>query len=111
MHGEVAFVAEHRVSSEAHVRGGATGAQRERGHAHPLGHPEHREQVSVGDEARDGVPGVLVLLQDGGEFVSEVGLARSAERDDARLNVLDGDGGRPGNAVGYGHEVVVRVAR
>jgi len=65
--------------------------------------------VRVGDEARDGVPGVL--LQDRGEAVPEASLARVADRDYLRKGVLDGDRGRAEHAVGHGHEAVVWMAR
>lgn len=65
--------------------------------------------MSVGDEARHGIPGVLV--QDGGQAVTEGRLARGVEREDVGDDVLHGDGGRSGHAVGYGHEAVLRVAR
>ena len=85
-HGEVAFLAEHRVREEARKAGGATGAQRERGHGETRGHLENLQQVRVG------VPGVL--LQDRGEAVPEASLARVADRDYLRKGVLDGDRGR-----------------
>jgi len=65
--------------------------------------------VRVDDEARDGVPGVL--LQDRGEAVPEGSLARVADPDYSRKPVLDGDRGRAGDAVGDEDEAVVRVAR
>ena len=89
-YGEVAFLEEHRVREEAGAAGGAAGAQRQRGHGELRGNLEDRQQVRVGNEARDGVPGVL--LQDGGEAVPQPGLARGAEREDLGDDVLDGGG-------------------
>ena len=94
LHGEVAFLAEHRVREEARMASSAAGAQRQRGNGQPRGHLEDRQQVRVGDEARDGVPGVL--LQDRGEAVPEGSLARVADRDYLGKAVLDGDRGRAG---------------
>ena len=111
MHREVAFVAEERVGEEAGEAGGAAGAEHEGGHGEPPGHLDHAQEVRVGDEARDGVPGILG--QDGGEAVPERGLARGVERADVLNDVADGDRRRAGagHAVGDGDEAVLRVAR
>jgi hypothetical protein len=79
-------MAEHRVREEAHKAGGATGAQRERGHGETRGLLENLQQVRVDDEDR-------------GEAVPEGSLARVADPDYSRkpvrgvkVGVEDGDG-------------------
>jgi hypothetical protein len=59
---EIALVAEHRVRHEAEDGGGVAGAQRQRRHALPPCNVQ-RQQVRVGDQARDVVPGSRRLQQ------------------------------------------------
>jgi hypothetical protein len=77
--GQVALVAEHGKRHEPAEARGAAGAERESRHAEPACHVHEREQVRVGDEARDLL---LLLLQQRGQALPERGLARAVHGED-----------------------------
>nr|TKW31279.1 hypothetical protein SEVIR_2G095240v2 [Setaria viridis] len=79
---QVAFVAEHGERREAAEAGGAAHAQRQRRHAEPPRHAQQRQQVRVGDEARDVLRPGSLPLQQGGEALSERRLARAVHGED-----------------------------